>query len=136
MGRNATLGQKRKKIQIIQHLRSHVDCIIVSMASEINQVLPLALGQLVNQNQSLGISSPTTTQYTTPRDVAQLTQIAAAQTVSKVKENDKKRSTQVPKRPEPNFSAQDEKPENEPSSLLKYAKRRRPSHDGDLDVVA
>lgn len=105
------------------------------MASEISQVLPLALGQLVNQNQSLGITSPAAAQYTTPREVAYITQVAAAQTINKVKENDKSRSTQVPKRSEPNFSTQDEKPENEPSSLLRNARKKR-SHDGDLDVVA
>lgn len=102
------------------------------MASELTQVLPLALGQLVHQTQTSSSEARSIAQYSTPRDISYITQVAAAQTASRV-ERDKERSPQVPKRSEANFSAQDEKPENEPSATMKQAKKK---HDGKVDVVA
>ncbi len=104
------------------------------MASELTQVLPIALGQLVNNNQGAATEAKSLAQYSTPRDISYITQVAAAQTASKVDKNDKERAPQVPKRSEPNFSSQDEKPENEPSSLLSKGSKKK--HDGKIDLVA
>ena len=103
------------------------------MASEINQILPLALGQLVHQGHAQNnISSLTQASRYIQANAQLVAQIAASEATNKI--DDKARSPHVPKRSEASFASQDDSPHQEPSSLRK--KKTKKEDSGNLDIVA
>jgi hypothetical protein len=113
-----------------------VDTIYV--ASDINQILPIALGALVNNSQQASIAASRTNALHSPlANIHQVTQAIAAQSVAKVNADKKEQSVQIPKRSEPNFGADDdEKPRDEEQSIQSKSKPQYKKGSGNLDLVA
>lgn len=104
------------------------------MASELNQILPVALGTLAHSSPAAAAS-----QRMTPiaglREMPLNPQaLAAAQSLTKVSTGPKDQGVHVKKRSEPNFASGDEKGHQEPQ----YIKKKKASSDNGntLDVVA
>ena len=103
------------------------------MASEINQILPIALGTLAHGSPAaqalLKSNSVAGTRDTQINPQA----LAALQKISKVASDPKEQQVQVPKRSEPNFSTDDEKEHQDPQYL---GKPKGKAKDGSINIVA
>ena len=103
------------------------------MASGITQALPLAVGQIVNQQQQVNPVRDAQTVSHTQKDAQQITQTLSSQTATKVQRDDKSRSAQVPKKSEGSFSSQEERNEED---LPQVKKKGSGKSGSSLTVVA
>lgn len=109
-----------------------------SVPSEINQILPLALGALVNPSQQSGVAAARaqTASYLPLSNLHQATQILATQSVAKVQGTPKDQSVQIPKRSEPNFAPDEDKPQSDAPLYSNKAIKKKKGGSSQLDLVA
>jgi hypothetical protein len=104
------------------------------MASELNQILPIALGTLAHSSPAAA-TSQRTTPITGLKELPLNPQaLAAAQSLTKISNGPKDQGVQIKKRSEPNFASGDEKEHQEPQYIKK--KKKASDNGGTLDVVA
>ena len=117
------------------------------MASEINQILPVAISAVAfnnqgvaNQNSAASAASNGTAIALNLKNSLQITEAIATQSVGKVDAKPKQQSVRIPKKTEPNFPGEsgqeDEKAKTGNATQNNYASKAKNPNSDELDIVA